>query len=171
MSKSRIAPYLGKRLVAQFQSEISPFSDNEISFCLEALYLSGAVNNIEAAVEKLLAIVDKAIANGDYNDYYDANIYEIFLDYQKESNFLDRVAKIIAKYFNHSDVLEVRAKIGYQENAYIDLINHKKHFFYYLNREFRETLGDLRAINEAEFEERCIFWHFYEHAEHISEEG
>lgn len=151
---------MSKSLIAQFQSKISPFSDNEVKFCLEALYLSGAVSNVEAAVDKLLVIVDKAIANGDYNDYYDANIYEIFLDYQKESNFLDRVAKIIAKYFNYG--LEVRNKMDYQENAYIDLANAKNHFFYVFDC---EVYNNLAAMEKVPFEEQQIVSHFLKYAE------
>ena len=55
---------MSKSLVAQFQTLISPFGDEEVSKCIAALHKSGVVENLDECPQKLFEIVKNAMEYG-----------------------------------------------------------------------------------------------------------
>ncbi len=72
---------MSKSLVAQFQTLISPFGDEEVSKCIAALHKSGVVESLDECPQKLFEIVKNAIRNGDYPNLQESNLTQIVEDY------------------------------------------------------------------------------------------
>ena len=67
---------MSKSLVAQFQTLISPFGDEEVSKCIAALHKSSVVESLDKCPQKLFEIV-----NGDYPNLQESNLTQIVEDY------------------------------------------------------------------------------------------
>lgn len=131
-----------KSLVARFQTKISPFGDKEVSKALNALYESGCVSDIKDSVNELFVIVDEAVRCGVYKNLYDIHLMQIILDYLKEKDFIEEVAKELHKVCN---VGYLGYKMDYKESVGYDseLFYFDKEWYNTLNTDFKAQFNTI----------------------------